>query len=225
MLCTDLTLVNVQPDQIMVMPLRCRCWSCDHCQPMRKAQLVAQALNGQPNTFITLTSNPKVGKSPEDRARLLVTAWRKIRRDARKKYGYKSLPFMAVFEATKKGEPHLHILAYVKWLDQAWLSSRMKKYADAPIVDVRRIEHQGRMAMYVSKYVGKEPHHFKGTKRYWTSLDWVVPELDRHDEQPRYSLWHIHERTVDVMVDRCKMTGWTIVQKERDLCILTKPPP
>ena len=225
MLCTDLTLVNVQPDQVRVMPLKCRCWSCDLCQPMRKAQLVAQALNGQPNTFITLTSNPRVGKSPEFRARLLVKAWRKIRRAARKKYGYKSLPFMAVFEATKTGEPHLHILAYVKWIDQSWLSSQMKQHTNAPIVDIRRIQDQGRAAHYVTKYIGKEPHHFKGTKRYWTSLDWQVPELERDLDQPRYSLWHIYHQSVSKVVQRCRAAGWSEMTQERDLWILTKPPP
>lgn len=225
MLCTDLTLVNVQPDLVRVMPLKCRCWTCDLCQPMRKAQLVAQALNGQPNTFITLTSNPHVGKTPEFRARLLVKAWRKIRREACKKYGYKSLPFMAVFEATEAGEPHLHILAYVKWLDQSWLSARMRRHANAPIVDIRRIQDQGRAAHYVAKYVGKEPHHFKGTKRYWCSLDWNIPDLERDLDQPLYSLWHIHHRSVEMCVKRCQAAGWSNATQEGDIWILTKPPP
>lgn len=225
MLCSELTLVNEIPGQARIMPLLCRCWTCENCRPMRKARLVSECLAGAPNTFITLTANPRIGNSQEYRARLLVKAWRTIRRLALKKYGYKTIPFMAVFEATKKGEPHLHILARVKWLDQAWISGQMNYLTKSPIVDIRRIKDPNKMANYVAKYVGKDPHHFKGTKRYWRSLDYLAPDPPDEGRKPAYDVWQIKKHSVAKMVARYKYWGFTHIVQYRDMWICSRTPP
>lgn len=225
MLCSELTLVNEIPGQARIMPLLCRCWTCENCRPMRKARLVKECLEGAPNTFITLTANPKIGNSPDHRARLLVKAWRYLRRVAMVRYGYKSLPFMAVFEATKNGEPHLHILARVKWLDQAWISHEMDHFMRAPIVDIRRIKDPNRMANYVAKYVGKDPHHFKGTKRYWRSLDYLLPLPPDEARKPAYNVWLVKKHTVWQMVERYKFWGFTHIERDGDMIICSRGPP
>lgn len=178
MFCSEWALVKVQNQICTVTPLYCNAWSCDVCHPRRRARLIREAKSGEPDTFITLTSNPAFYDSPEARARALARAWVIIVRRAKKRYGYAKIPYMCVFEATKKGEPHLHILARCKWLDVYWLSAQMEALTGAPIVDVRRIEHVSRAAVYVAKYVGKEPHQFVGSKRYWRTLDYLVPEPD-----------------------------------------------
>ena len=225
MLCSELTLVNEIPGEARVMPLLCRCWTCDNCRPMRKARLVAECLEGTPNTFITLTANPKTGNSPEHRARLLVRAWREVRRQTIRKYGYKKLPFMAVFEATKNGEPHLHILARSKWIDQKWLSNTMHFLMDSPIVDIRRIKDPNKMANYVAKYVGKDPHHFKGTKRYWRSLDYLLTLPPEDARRPGYNVWLVERHTIEQTVDMYKFWGFTHIERDGDMWILKKPPP
>lgn len=85
------------------------------------------------------------------------------------------MPFLAVFEATKKGWPHLHILSRAKWLDQKWLSNRMRQLIGAPVCDVRTVKNARHLSWYLAKYIGKNPHHFEGTKRYWRSLDYFTP--------------------------------------------------
>lgn len=152
----------------------CRSWGCEECQPTRKRQLVALAASGQPTSFITLTVNPAHGPTARARARKLVDAWRVVVRRAKKKYGYRSIPYLAVFEATKAGEPHLHILARVKWIDQRWLSAQMRSLIGAPIVDIRRVKGKRMVARYVAKYVGKEPGKFGTCKRYWRTRDYQV---------------------------------------------------
>ena len=209
-LCTDLTLVKVETDQITITPLRCRCWSCDHCQPVRQAQLVEKGMAGHPNMFLTLTTRPRVLWAPERHARELVKAWRTVRRRAIKKYGYKALPFMAVFEATKKGLPHLHILARCKWLDQAWLSNQMRQLMNSPIVDVRRVDNPDRSVRYVAKYVGKEPHHFGTTKRYWTSQDWLIPSDDEEDPGPPWVDWKVVREPLGLVVGFYTRHGWNL---------------
>jgi len=225
MLCSELTLVNEVPGVARIMPLLCRCWTCENCRPMRKTRLVSECLAGIPNTFITLTANPRVGKSPEHRARLLVKAWRTVRKLAIKKYGYKSLPFMAVFEATKKGEPHLHILARVRWLDQAWLSHKMNSLTKSPIVDIRRIKDPNKMANYVAKYVGKDPHHFKGTKRYWRSLDYLAPEPPFEGHKPAYDVWLVDKRPLWRIIKQYRYWGFVYTEQDGDIWICSRSPP
>lgn len=173
MLCTDLTLVKYNRSDITAEPLRCRSWQCEHCRPLRRKRCIREAAHGDPETFITLTANPAHLASPDERARALVKAWREVVRRAKKKYGYKTVPFYAVFEKTKRGEPHLHILCRLTWIDQGWLSSVMNELTTAPICDVRRIDKGRAPAKYIAKYLGKDLVPFQGVKRYWRSLDWL----------------------------------------------------
>ena len=75
-------------------------------------------------------------------------------------------------KATKRGWPHIHIVARCEWLSQKWLSAQMKKLADSPVVDVRRVHNKSKITAYISKYISKNPHRFTGVKRYWCSRDW-----------------------------------------------------
>ena len=148
---------------------------------MRSRQLSREAFLGQPTKFLTLTTNPERGKSPDERARELARAWRLLRLRAMRALGLKNLPFLAVFEKTKNGEPHLHILLRTGYIDQAWLSDQMKDLTGAPIVDIRSVKDKKKLSAYIAKYVAKDPHRFKGTKRYWSSQDYALPAED--DEQ------------------------------------------
>lgn len=133
--------------------------------------------------------------SPAASARSLVTAWRRVRLEYIKRHGKGSLPFLAVFEATKRGWPHLHIVARCKWVDQRWLSARMASLIGAPIVDVRRVKGARKIAAYVSKYIGKNPHRFAGVKRYWRSLDYLNPVKEEEPEWPDEPfIWEVVQR-------------------------------
>ena len=176
MLCGEHTLVKNERDSVTLYPLPCKCWTCPECRSGRSARLVAEALAGQPDLFVTLTSRIRDDWTPDYAARRLAWAWRVIRREYIAEHGKGSLPFLAVFEATKRGWPHLHIVARCKWLEQKWLSKRMATLTDSPVVDVRRIKSVRKVAKYVAKYVGKNPERWAGTKRYWRSQDYLKPD-------------------------------------------------
>lgn len=181
MLCTEWSLVKHNLGLLEVTPLYCKRWSCMLCQPKRKSRLIREVKAGNPNTFITLTVSPKEDETPAERCSALSKAWRTVVARAKRKYKIKKLPYFVVVEATKAGEPHLHILARLKWIDQRWLSDQMRALTGAPIVDIRRIRHRNVAAAYVAKYIGKAPGKFGTSKRYWQSKGY---RLDAKEEKP-----------------------------------------
>lgn len=107
------------------------------------------------------------------------------------------LPFIAVFEQTKAGEPHLHIVARAAWINQEWLSKTMASLIGAPIVDVRRVKSREQAAAYVTKYMSKNPHVFDGCKRYWRSQDYdqtTAEEKEAQEEERK--TWHVHDQSL-----------------------------
>lgn len=80
--CGERTLVKAKLDHIEATTLKCRSWTCPDCEPQRKRQLLAQALRGKPNTFITLTVKRSRYADPSMAAQALAQAWRLIAKRA-----------------------------------------------------------------------------------------------------------------------------------------------
>ena len=225
-LCSEASLVNPGSYAFRAVTLKCRSWGCDLCYSDRKRQLVELALSGQATTFITLTSNPATGGTPDTRARHLARAWPVIVKRAKKKYGYKTIPYLCVFEATKRGEPHLHILCRVKWIDQAWLSNQMKDLISAPIVWVKEVKSQKHMASYIAKYIGKEPERFQGTKRYWRTQDWRIVPVEVEDESTIWSdRWYTIKNSLPGLKRVWERLGYDVVMEGRMLVAMAEPSP
>lgn len=226
MLCSEAITVNQGVDAARAVTLKCRAWSCPICAPDRKKQLVALAKSGKPTTFITLTSNPAVGCSPGHRARLLVEAWRQVVKRARKKYSIKHIPYLCVFEATKKGEPHVHILARVKYIPQKWLAKQMKELNSAPNVWINEVKNKSKMAYYIAKYCGKEPHRFSSCKRYWSTRSWELTTYER-EEMPGYWArgWDIREQTLSNLETTWRAWGWDVEYLGKMLVGRAREPP
>lgn len=226
MLCSERSLVNRGPHAYRAVSLKCRSWGCELCQPDRQKQLIALAQSGQPTTFITLTCNPARGHSPASRARDLAHAWPKIVKRACKKYGYSSMPYLCVFEATKRGEPHLHILCRVKWISQRWLSDQMRKMTGAPIVDIRAVKSKKAVAYYISKYIGKQPHRFATCKRYWQTRSWKVPVEAVEEENGFWSNdWYIVKRSVPELEELWRSLGFDVQQEGHMVVAMREVPP
>ena len=211
MFCAEWALVKTQFRTVTVLPLKCKCWTCDECRPGRTKRLVEEAKSGKPTIFITLTSKKRASLTASQAAVLLAHAWRQVRHEYIREHGKGSLAFFAVFEETKRGWPHLHIVARCKWLDQRWLSRRMAALHDSPIVDVRKIHGLRKVAAYVSKYIGKNPHRFAGVKRYWRSLDYLIPPPpDDGDPWAEVPGWVVVQRFWLFLAQDLLQDGWDV---------------
>lgn len=158
---------------VTCMKLSCRSWGCEDCAPQRKRRLIAEANEGHPERFITLTVNPNWFNSPEERAERLVKAWRKIRKRFLALRKGHVCEFLAVFELTALGEPHLHIVQRGSYMSQKWLSAQMAELMGAPIVDIRTVKGAKEVAKYVAKYISKRNIKIGTLKRYWRSKGWL----------------------------------------------------
>lgn len=226
MLCSEWSLVHYQSGFSDVVTLHCNSWGCPICRPRRKRRLVMQAKAGKPNTFLTLTVNPAIGLSPVHRAKMLARAFRLVRLRAMRRYGYRRLPFICVFEQTKEGEPHLHALMRCKWIDQRWLSKQMDELIGAPVVDIRRVTSARGIANYVAKYIGKAPHRFGTTKRYWQSQDYAQWRPDHREEPEVFPMgWHVIRQDVKSYVAMMERNGGTPVLRRGGYRIWHGPEP
>jgi len=226
MLCGEASLVNRGLDGVRAVSLRCRSWKCSECRKSRRKQLVALALSGKPTTFITLTVNPAWGSSPYERARALADAWRVVVRLAKTKYKLQALPYLCVFEAQKSGEPHLHILCRVKWISHGWLREQMARLIGAPIVDVQRVRNAKKLAFYVAKYIGKDPHRFHTCKRYWATRDWELTAFEPKPPPGRWhSGWEIVRTPLDQLAEEWRDQGMAVEKSRHRLLVCWHGPP
>lgn len=187
--------------------VKCGRWSCPTCQPERQAQLIAIGMSGHPNRFVTITNRRRPGLSPVQAAREMVEAWRTIIRRFRRINPGKEVEYFCVFEATRNGWPHLHILMRAPYMPQQWLSAQMKGLTGSPVCWIEYIEDSGRAAAYVAKYTGKEPHKFGTLKRYWRSAGYkVASESEWVGALSLFRTWVI--RTIPISMIREDWKRW-----------------
>lgn len=134
------------------------------------------------------------------------------------------LPFLAIFERTKSGEPHLHILARAEWISQEWLSKTMQALHDSPIVWIERVTNTEKALHYVTKYCAKAGDHFQGTKRYWRSQDFEIePEETNKSSEEEPGAWHCHAQRIDQYIATMKTRGYFVIW-ERGAALLYYAP-
>lgn len=211
MLCSEASLVNHGERALRAITLRCRCWSCDNCLPMRKARLVKDVAAGEPNRLLTLTTRVVEGADPVAEARRFTVAWGQLWRLIRKRYPGQSLAFFVVREATLQGWPHIHIALRSPYIAQKWLSETWEALTGSPGVDIRKIYAPGDAAKYLAKYIGKDPHRFGETKRYWHSRNWFDVRPDPRPKSGDWnSKWFIERSHICELRMLAWLKGWEI---------------
>ena len=183
--CGEASLVNRGNTWGLAVSLRCNSWGCDGCAPHRRRRLIDEVKRGKPNRFLTLTIQRTPGASPLaarqelSRALPLLLAW------CKREYRCE-IAWFSVVEATKAGWPHLHVaLRCPVFLPQRAISERWKKLTGSSIIDIRLIKGAGQAAAYVAKYIGKAPHRFGTSKRYWRSQNWILEPREENEADPR----------------------------------------
>lgn len=209
MLCSEACLVNHGLQAIRVISLWCRCWSCDFCLPMRKWRLVSDVAAGLPTKLLTLTTRVVPGGDPVAEAQRQGEALGRLVRLMRKRSKDQGLAYFAVREATKQGWPHIHVALRCRYIDVQWIQRTWEALTGSPGADIRAIYKSTDAAKYLAKYIGKDPHRFGTTKRYWHSRNWFdvrpAPEPPAGDWN---SKWHIVREGINRLAELAWMQGW-----------------
>jgi len=181
---------------------------------------MAMAASGLPNRFLTLTVNPTVGTSQEERLQLLSHAWRVLVQRLRRKYGQDSIHYFAVVEETKRGEPHLHILLRSPYIPHSFISHAMRDLINAPIVDIRAIKNARDVVTYVAKYITKAPKQFGHAKRYWSSRGYEIRDREgAHVPDKSGPRWLIDRRPLHDILREWMNEGYACRQDGSDVII------
>ena len=203
--CGGWSIVNARGPAVRAITLWCRSWSCPDCAPKRRARLKRQAMSGKPTKFVTLTIKEDAAKSVEEQALLLSDAFRKLIKRWRRHKPGQEVEFCAVFEPTKAGRPHLHVMLRAPYTRQDWLSRQMKDLLDSPIVDIRAITDRRKVARYVAKYITKSNVRFGSAKRYWFSPKYQLDEKPHRDPGDEWgSGWRVWQSPLWAIAEELK---------------------
>jgi hypothetical protein len=173
---------------------------------------------------LVLTCNPKVAKSPTERAQMMSRAFNLLVKRIKYHTGLKRLPFYLVVEQTDLGEPHFHILLRAPYIEQRWLSEQWEDLTGAFEVWVEHIKNPMRAARYITKYITKAPMRFGTMKRTWRSKDWerAKPLKPEHDWK-RAETRVMQNVGMAWMLKLLRDDGWTIIRAGPD-GLEAKPP-
>lgn len=130
------------------------------------------------------------------------------------------IPFVAVFEETKAGWPHLHILCRAPYIPQNYLSGLAAKYLRSPVVDIRKVYNRRHASRYVAKYIAKGPAKFNACKRYWRSQDYCESAAaDKPIHDSNQPAWREREH-IDYLQWTLQKCDWHHRKTEGDTVIL-----
>lgn len=224
-ICTTWSLVKHGEHVSAAKMLYCRSWNCEICQPKRRRQLLAKCASGRPTRFITLTASREAAGNPRDRLRVLAHAWRTCIKRLHRLHPFTPIEYLAVVEATKAGEPHLHILYRGPYIPQRTLSTWLASLASSPICDIRRIRSQREVIRYVGKYITKKPAQFGTAKRYWSSYHYSEPfEPKPFDLVETSAPWLLSRVPLSALAQEYRERGYVVYRMEPDMLYMRGSP-
>ncbi|GAI69972.1 unnamed protein product [marine sediment metagenome] len=131
----------------------CRSWDCEKCGPRKRAALIARIAAGKPERELTLTC--PVGKflTPRLAALAMKAAFAELMRHIRRVWG--PCEYILVWEFTKKGVPHCHVVLRGGYVAQKWISRLWNALGIGPIVYINSVKGSKLHAAHVCKYLAK----------------------------------------------------------------------
>lgn len=219
MFCRSLTVSRCNGQTITAMPLICKCWQCELCREILQRKVIAKACAGQPDKFMTLTVNPRNHDNPTEAAHALKDAFQKLIRQLRREKPDADIQYLAVWERTKRGWPHLHVLMRSEYIPQKRIASFMEDAIGAPVVDIRGVGSVRQVARYVGKYLSKALEKFEGCQRHWNSRNWQEKPERGAESSAEAREWTVWNACVDVVASHLRRIGyvvtWDSVNPER----------
>ena len=195
--------------RIRFIPLRCKCWTCEHCARINKYNLEQKIASGKPDRMITLTCRPEPDRTPKeihDRARKKIPI---LFARLRKEFG--EIEYAAVLETTTKGMPHWHILCRGDYIPQAAIKKHWNQLTGNFIVGIEKIRSAKSVQSYIVKYLAKDFEKHK-TER----LGRLISFSKRYLSPTRVTItesgwvWERSENTISWLIDYTVHSGYEV---------------
>lgn len=146
-----------------IIKTRCKKWTCPYCSEINAIGAYIRILNGLNElqkkgnkiNFVTLTSHEKI-RDFEYGYRAWQSAWRKLQERLRRrlKNSHTDCQFVYLFEATKKGAFHVHMLVTGE-LQTRWWKDNARQCGLGYQAKSENVDNAGLAASYVVKYIAK----------------------------------------------------------------------
>lgn len=155
-----------------------------------RRRLTTLAAGSHATAFLTLTASVQAHATPLAAFKSLRKAWPRLVQRMRRLRPHDSIEYLWVWETTRAGFPHLHVLLKAPFIPKRWLSRQWQELTGSPIVDIRRIDDSERAAFYVAKYLTKALNAPPGFRR-WGSSAGFLPEPMRtpNPDKDPYLTW------------------------------------
>lgn len=210
--CGRWSLVSSAEQERVAIPLRCRRWDCPLCKAGQQRKLIRRSLAGHPNRLATLTCS--VSHFPDATAAYthLAAALTLLVKRIRRLQPAKPFEYLAIFESTQQGWPHLHLLIRGPRIPQRWLSDQWRELAYSPVVDIRLVRGEQHAARYVAKYTSKDPDAPKGIRRFRVSNHFCVAEVQKTSYlQPAAHAWQLARCCLEELKSQWEAEGFFAV--------------
>ncbi|MCL6547128.1 MAG: hypothetical protein K6T61_18085 [Bryobacteraceae bacterium] len=112
--------------------------------------------HARPNRLITLTCRPSDHATPRAAFDALRRQVSVLARELRASLG--EFEYLRVLESTARGWPHFHLVARSPYVHHSRLSAAWQRLANAPVVDIRKINDPNHTVRYIVKYLSKQDH-------------------------------------------------------------------
>lgn len=180
--CPNGTLVLQQHQVTKILPKMCGKWRCPSCGPRRARRLRRRLSRTTPTRLITLTLRADETVPASVQLARANKAWSVLWRRYRRKFGPRAVGYAKIVELTKRGTPHLHIVANVPYIHHTALSAAWKELTGAHVVDIRAVERRKGIAGYLTNYLTKALEVPDGMRKWSSSKGFVPPEAPRELE-------------------------------------------
>lgn len=211
--CGQWSIVGYREDGTYVVhPLRCRSWSCPYCAK-RNAYRLLQRLEATPvHSLMTLTCNPRGYQTPDEAFLRMSVALNSFFKRVRRQWPDAQIEYFAVWERTKKGWPHVHLLMRAPYLPQRWVSGVWNELTGAKVVDIRRVYQAATAIHYIAKYLSKDPQVPPGYKRYRSSRHFFAPFVPEPPPgSPEVLGWQLQKVHPQQLIDKLATDGYYCV--------------
>lgn len=157
---------TLEDGSIIAVPITCRSWDCPRCAHNLKRRLLRRLRYAKPNLFATLTTNERTAPTPDEAFARANAAIAVLIKRWRRRWPGERLEYFLVWERTKRGWPHAHILLLGRPVSKHWLSRTWRELSGAYIIDLQKVGSITHAATYLAKYLAKDPQVPPGFRRW-----------------------------------------------------------